>query len=165
VLGNAGSGTAGAQAPVDDLGLINREAVVVGRGQAGCLADRAGDVSDDTARPAHDVVVVVANASLEPRRAAGRLEAADESRPGERVEGVIHGLQGNMAYAIAHPGGDCLYAKVVTVPDGLEQREAGGRHPQAGAAQLLGGGRRPGCRHGAKLPSNTNAPRRRIIQV
>ncbi|GAA3485747.1 hypothetical protein GCM10018966_102800 [Streptomyces yanii] len=30
---------------------------------------------------------------------------------------------------------------MATVPDGLEQRDAGGRHhPQAGTAQLLGGG-------------------------
>ena len=37
-----------------------------------------------------------------------------------------------MANAIAHPGGDRLDVEVVTVPDGLEQCDAGGRHPQAG---------------------------------
>ena len=119
--GTAGGGTVGAQAPVDDLGLVDREAVVVGRGQAGRLADRAVDVSDGTARPAHDVVVVVPDPSLEPGRAAGRLDAADESRRGERVEGVIHGLQGDMADAIAHPGGDRLDAEVVGVSDGKWQ--------------------------------------------
>src|SRR5712691_9631743 len=90
--GTGGSGTVGAQAPVNDLGLVDREAVVVGRGQAGRLADRAVDVSDDTARAAHDVVVVVPDASLEPGPAAGRFDATDESRRGERVDGVIHGL-------------------------------------------------------------------------
>src|SRR6266851_3361036 len=84
----------------------------------------AGHVSDDTARPAHDVVVVVANASLEPGRAAGRLDPAHESGHGERVEGVIHGLQGDMADAIAHPGRDRVDAAVVTVPDGLQKRDA-----------------------------------------
>src|ERR1700759_2677769 len=110
-----GSGRAvGAQAPVDDLGLVDREAVVVGRGQAGRLADRAVDVSDDAARPAHDVVMIVPDASLEPGRRAGRLDAADQSRRGERVQGVIHGLKGDMADALAHPGADCQNAGFVT---------------------------------------------------
>src|SRR5438477_10260971 len=125
--GTGGSGAVGAQAPVDDLGLVDREAVVVGRGQAGRLADRAVDVGDDTAGPAHDVVMIVPDAPLEPGRGAGRLDAAHESRRGERVEGVIHSLEGDMADAIAHPGGDRLDAEVVTVPDDLEQCDARGR--------------------------------------
>jgi len=52
--------------------------VVVGSGQAGRLPDRAVDVNDDTARPAHDVVMVVPDAPIEPGQAAGRLDAADE---------------------------------------------------------------------------------------
>src|SRR6266480_5044116 len=158
--GTSGSGAVGAQAPVDDLGLVDREAVVVGRGQAGRLADRAVDVSDDAARPAHDVVMIVPDAPLEPGRGAGRLDAAHESRRGERVEGVIHSLEGDMADAIAHPGGDRLDAEVVTVPDDIEQCDASGRHPQAGTAQLPGGGRGLGCGHGAKLTFvNTNDSR------
>jgi hypothetical protein len=43
-----------------------------------------------------------------------------------------------MAHASAHPGGDRLDTEVVTVPDGLEQCHACGRHPQAGTPQLLG---------------------------
>src|SRR3984893_16456649 len=75
--GTGGSGTVGGQGPVDELGLVDREAVVVGRGQARGLADRAVDVSDDAARPAHDVVVIVPDASLEPGRGAGRVEGGD----------------------------------------------------------------------------------------
>jgi hypothetical protein len=97
------------------------------------------------------MVVVVPDASLEPGRAADRLDAAHEPRRGERVQGLIHGLQGDMANAIAHSGGDRLDAKVVTVPDGLEQGDTGGGHPQAGAAQLVGGGRRPGWGHRQNL--------------
>src|ERR1044071_4198384 len=84
------------------------------------LADRAVDVSDDAARPAHDVVMIVPDASLEPGRSAGRLDAAHESRRGERVQGVVHGLKGDMADALAHPGGNRLDAEVVAVPDDLE---------------------------------------------
>ncbi len=44
-----------------------------------------------------------------------------------------------MAHPGAHPGRDPLDAEVVAVADGLEQRDADGRHPQAGIPQLLGG--------------------------
>src|SRR6516162_1984458 len=98
--GTVGGGTVGAQAPVDDLGLVDREAAIVGRGQAGRLAHRAVDVGDDAARAAHDVVMVVPDASLEPGRAACRFDPAYESRRGEGVEGVIDGLKGDMTYAI-----------------------------------------------------------------
>src|ERR1700690_3764699 len=151
--GTAGGRAVGAQAPVDDLGLVDREAAVVGSSQAGRLADRAVDVSDGTARPAHDVVMIVPDAPLEPGRAPGRLDAAQESRRGERMEGVIHRLQGDMADAVTCPGGDRLDAKVITVPDGLEHGGAGCRHPQAGTPQLLGGGRGGG--HGPNLPAQT----------
>src|SRR2546430_3600005 len=70
--GTGGRGAVGAQAPVDDLGLLDREAVGVGRGQAGRLADRAVDVSDDAARPAHDVGMIVPDAPLQPGRGGGR---------------------------------------------------------------------------------------------
>src|SRR6516164_9624447 len=140
--------------------------MVVGSGQAGRLADRAVDVSDGTARPAHDVVVVVPDASLEPGLAAGRLDAAQESGRGERVQGVIYGLEGDMADAIAHPRGDRLDAEVVTGPDDLEQRDAGGRHPQAGTPQLFGGSRRLGCGHGVKpIRVNASDSRQRTVQV
>src|SRR5690242_1519160 len=55
-LGRAG----GAQAPVGDLGLVDHEAVVVVRGQAGHLADGAVDVDDGATGPADEMVVVVA---------------------------------------------------------------------------------------------------------
>lgn len=112
-------------------------------------ADRASDIGDDTVRPAHDVVVVVPDASLEPGRAAGRFEAGNETRRGEGAEGLTVDLKGEMtqtiargdtAHAIAPPEVDRLDAEVVTVPDGLEQREAGGRHPQADAVRPLGDG-------------------------
>ena len=55
---------AGAAAPVDDLGLVDGEAVVVTRMQARTLADRAVDVGDGAALPADDVVVVVSDPQL-----------------------------------------------------------------------------------------------------
>jgi hypothetical protein len=125
--------------------------VVIRRGQAGCLADGAIDVSDDTARPADNVMVVVAHAPLKPGRAAGRLDAAHESRRGERVEGLIYGLKGDMAYAIAYPRGDRLDAEMVASPDGLEQGNTSSRHPKAGTAQFRCGGRSLGRAHDSNL--------------
>ncbi|MGW0558776.1 hypothetical protein ACWDZ6_32120 [Streptomyces sp. NPDC002926] len=47
---------------------------------------------------------------------------------------------GDMAHAIAPHEVDRLDAEVVTVPDGLGQREAGGRHTQADTVRPLGDG-------------------------
>src|SRR5271170_2432283 len=158
--GTPGGGTVGAQAPVDDLGLVDRKAVVVGSGQAGRLADRAVDVSDGPARTAHDVVVVVPDASLEQGRAPGRLDAAYQSRRGERVQGLIHRLERDVAYSITDPGGDRLDVEVVTAPEGPEQCDASGRHPQTSTAQHLGGGGGPGRGHGIQpIVVNTNSTR------
>jgi hypothetical protein len=51
-----------AQAPIDDLGLVDGEALIVRRGQTRGVADGAVDVGDDPAGPAHDVVMVVPDA-------------------------------------------------------------------------------------------------------
>ena len=50
LVGGARGRAVGAEAPVDDLGLVDREAVIVGRGQTGCVADGAIDVGDRAAR-------------------------------------------------------------------------------------------------------------------
>jgi hypothetical protein len=124
--------------------------VVVGRGQAGCLADRAVNVGDRTARPADDVVMVVPDAPLEPGGAAGRLDATDQPGRGERVERLVHGLQGDVPHPLAHAGGERLDPEVVAVAHRLEQRHPDGRHPQPGAAQLFCGGQVRGRGHGGK---------------
>src|SRR3982074_833652 len=73
-------GAVGAQAPVDDLGLVDREAVVVGRGQAGRGADGAIDIGYNTTRPAHDMVMVVPGPRLIARNGARRLDAPYQTR-------------------------------------------------------------------------------------
>src|SRR5580704_17754811 len=77
--GTAGGRTVGAQAPVDDLGFVDREAVIVGSGQAGRLADRAVDVVRAPAAAADHVVMVVADPGLEPGRRPGRLDPPDQA--------------------------------------------------------------------------------------
>jgi hypothetical protein len=60
----------GAQAPVDDFGLVEQKAFMVRGGQAGRLTDGTVGVCDDPARPADHVMVVIANP---------RLVASDET--------------------------------------------------------------------------------------
>ena len=86
----------GAQAPVDDLGLVDRVAVVVGRGQAGRAADGAVDVGDRAARAAHQVVMVVADPRLVARYGARRVDAPDEAGAGQRLQPVVDGLLGDL---------------------------------------------------------------------
>jgi hypothetical protein len=114
--------------------------VVVGRRQARRFPDGAIDVGDGTAGSADDVVMVVPDAPLEPGRAAGRLDPAHQPGRGERVQRLVHGLQGDVADPLAHTGRERLDPEVVAVAHRLEQRHADGRHPQPGAAQLICGG-------------------------
>jgi hypothetical protein len=67
------------------------------------------------------------------------------------MQRLVDRLEGHVADAVAYPDGDTLHVQVVTAADGLKKRDADRRHPQAGAAQLLGGGRRLGRGHGANL--------------
>jgi hypothetical protein len=106
------------------------------------VPDRAVDVDDGRALPADQVVVVVADPALVPGGAARWLDTADESRRGERVKGVVYGLYGNVADPVPDPGGEGVDPEVVTGADGLQKRDAGGRHPQAGPPQIPCGGRR-----------------------
>lgn len=121
--------------------------MIVRRVQARRLAYRAVDIDDSPTRPAHEVVVVVPDTPLEPSRAPGRLNPPDEPRGGERVKGVIHGLEGDMTDTCAHPGGKLVSAQVVTRPDSLQQRDSGRGNPQADVTQLVSGGRVLGCGH------------------
>jgi hypothetical protein len=132
--------------------------VIIGGGQAGRLADRAVNVSDDAARPADNMMMVITDPSFEPRRAARRLDAADQTRLGQRVQGVIYGLQGDVAHPVTHPGGECVGTEMIAVADRFEQCDPGSGYPQPGAAQLLDGGWR------GKL-LNTNASIKRMMQV
>ena len=61
-LRSGGGRTLGAQPPVDDLRLIDRETAVVRSGEAGSRADGAVDVGDRAAGATHEVVVVVRDA-------------------------------------------------------------------------------------------------------
>ena len=85
----------GAPAPVDDLGLVDLVARVVGGRQARRVADRAVDVDHPAAGPADEVVVVVTDPVLVAGRRTGGLDAPEEALVGEGREGVVHRLPGD----------------------------------------------------------------------
>src|SRR4051812_2505491 len=106
----------GAETPEDDLRLVDREAVVVGRGQAGRLADGAVDVLRRAAGAADDVMVVVADARLVEGGAAAGLVSPEQPGAGQHVEDVVDGLRGERPDALARLGADPLGAGVPAEP-------------------------------------------------
>ncbi len=67
----------------------------------GALADRAVDIGDDPARPAHHMVMVVADAGFITSGRARRLDAAGQADRGKSVQDVVHGLAGDIGVAAA----------------------------------------------------------------
>lgn len=60
--------------PVDDLGLVELEAVMMRSGQARRLADGTVNVCDGPARPANTVVMIVADPRLIAYEGTGGLD-------------------------------------------------------------------------------------------
>ena len=81
--------------PVGDLGLVDRELRVASRGQAGSVTDGTVDIGDDTARPAHEVVMVVPDPRLVAHHRACRLEATHQTRDREHPKYVVYRLVGH----------------------------------------------------------------------
>ena len=79
----------GAGAPVDDFGFVEGESVVVGGVQAGHLAHSAVDVDETFARPADEVVVVVADAVLVAGGGPRGLDAPDDPLVDQDAERVV----------------------------------------------------------------------------
>ena len=122
-------------APVDDLGLVEGEAVIVGGVQAGHLAHSAVDVDEPLTGAADEVVVVVPDAALVAGGGAGGLDAPDDPLVDEDTERVVHGLPGDGAEFAANGLGHTVGGDVRGVADGTEDREPLCGDLQAAAAQ------------------------------
>src|SRR5665648_76184 len=136
-----------ADAPEDDFSFVNLVARSVRRCDARPLLDVAVDVSDLTAGPAHQVVVVVTDAAFVPHRAACQLEPPEQSGRGEGVEHVIRGLNGNGTNSFAHSSSDLIGGEVALLGQYLEHGDPRCRDPEVVVAQQFGGGS-----HCARLP-------------
>ena len=116
--------------PVDDLGLVDGEAVVVGGVEAGGLAGCALHVDHRAAGSAHEVVVVVAELQLEARGMSRGLELAHEADARERREDVVDGLGAHGAESLPRAAGDG-----VDIGVGVRGQLAEHRDPGCGDAQ------------------------------
>ncbi len=110
--------------------------VVVGRSQAWRVADRAVDVGDNAARPAHDVVVVVADPGFVTGNHAQRLDPAHQTDGGEGVENVVHGLAGDIGKSAADGRQDRLGVSMRMGVDRRQHRDPRTGHAQIGHSQL-----------------------------
>src|SRR5262249_49021960 len=79
--------------PVRDFGLVDLVAHVVDGRETRSGADCAVDVDDAPADSADQMMMVVADAILEPRRRSGGLNAPDESFGDQDAECVVHRLK------------------------------------------------------------------------
>ncbi len=83
----------GTPPPVDDLGFVDLEALIVHGHQARGRPDGAFDVGEPAADPADQMVVVVAEPLLVARRRTERLNPPDQTRADQEAQSVVDGLQ------------------------------------------------------------------------
>ena len=94
--------TVGTSAPVDNLGLVDLEAVVFLNVKARRISNGTVDVEDQTTASADEMMVVVANTVLITSRRASGLNPTDETLVGEGAERVIDRLSGDRADLVAY---------------------------------------------------------------
>lgn len=128
-----------AEAPEDDLGLIDQEAVGRRRLQAGGVANGAIDVAGVPARAADEVVMVVVDPGLVAGRMPGGLDAPQKPGAGESVEGVVDRL----CRDAPKPPGDRRAHRVCVgvarhLRDDVEHGHAWSRDPEPMSPQALG---------------------------
>src|SRR4029079_33489 len=75
--------------PVNDFGLVDDVPRIVGRGQAWHGADGAVHVDRAAAGAADQMMVVVADPRLVPRRRAGGLDTAEQTHVDQHADGVV----------------------------------------------------------------------------
>ncbi len=85
------------------LGLVYREAVVVGGGQAGRLADGAVGVGEAHRRTGTGRGGGCPHPSLEHAGPPERLDAARSPPRGAPMQALVHGLEGDVAHAQRTP--------------------------------------------------------------
>jgi hypothetical protein len=103
--------------------------------QARSVTDRAVDIDDETARTAHQVVMVVPDPPLVPCNRTGRLDAAEEPDLGEGVERIVDGLMRDRRKRPTDRADDGLGVGMRMILHGLEHRSPLLRHTQRSLPQ------------------------------
>src|SRR4051812_43030067 len=143
----------GAEAPEGHLGLVDHEALRLGRVEAGRRAGHAGYVLHLAARSADDVVVVVGHARLvQGGGASGRLDATHQTELREHPQGVVHGLARDVPEPLAHARGESVGVEVARPVQLRVDRQPRRGDAHSCRAQAVGGGDLGGCgRHIAQV--------------
>lgn len=113
------------------------------------MADRAVDVRDSATGTADDVMMVVADAELEPGGMPCRFDAVHEPRVPEGTQDVVDGLSGDAPDQRTGGADDGVGVGVRMVPEHVQDGEPRCGHSQSVIPQLLG------CRcrgHGLSQP-------------
>lgn len=93
--------TLGADAPIDDLGLVHVELPVVQRRQARRVADRTIDVDQPVTGATDEMMVIVTNSPFVPRGGACWLDPADDLVFFQNRQRVVDGLAGDRSDLLA----------------------------------------------------------------
>lgn len=126
-----------AGAPVDHFGLVDAEAVIVGRMQARGAADSAVDVRQLAALAAHHMVVIVANAGFVAGDMALRLYLPDDSQLREKLQRIVDSLVRHIGVPFANGRNDGFGIRVRVRSDSGQYRNAGLRNPHRCRLQHL----------------------------
>jgi len=117
----------GTASPIRDLGLVDLEPLIVGRGEARGRSDRAIDVDHAAADPADQMMVVVADAILEAGWRADRLDTPEQPFLGQQAEGVVDRLEGDGADLGPHHFRHAVGGDVGLTSDGTQDGQSLGR--------------------------------------
>src|ERR1700761_2727648 len=118
----------GAQAPECDYGFVDRKAVALSWLQAGGRTNDTVDIRHCPATPAREVVVVVANPVLVPRRSRAKINLAQQADFGKSAESFIYRLEGDVADTPPSQPGDLVGAGVVPRAHGVQDGQPRGCH-------------------------------------
>ena len=127
----------GAVTPIDDLGLVDVEAEVIGSRQARGVADGTVDIDHASALAADQVVVVVSDPGLETGGRPRGLDPANESGADQGAETVVDGLERDRAQFRPHGLGHIVGGHVGPSGDHAQHGNPLRRHMDTAVAQLL----------------------------
>lgn len=106
--------------------------------QTGCLANSTVDIGDNPARPADDVMVVVADPGLVARDGARGLDLSHQARGGQGMQRVVHGLPGYVGQRKTHGTENRFRVGVWMRIHCFQDGDARSGHAQVGRPELFG---------------------------
>lgn len=106
--------------------------------QTGCLANSTVDIGDNPARPADDVMVVVADPGLVARDGARGLDLSHQARGGQGMQHVVHGLPGYVGQRKTHGTENRFRVGVWMRIHCFQDGDARSGHAQVGRPELFG---------------------------